>query len=436
MCSYERLNTRRSQSPSIQFSGGQLRNKTAKPMRLTIVTRVTAARWRAVILPLIFAISSCATVPERQPLPESQQSNIRVLGRSDLRLWEDDSVEIIHNWARPHLNAYRARSNNSQGKLQTNILALSGGAEDGAFGAGLLVGWSQSGGRPKFDLVTGVSAGALIAPFAYLGADYDMQLKEAFTTVSRSDIFQFRGPLSILSSNSIAEIRLDRLVARYFDQKFLNAVAREHLSGRVLIVGTANLDAQRAVLWDMGAIAASGHPESLALFRKVIVASASIPGLFPPVIIEVESAGKIYDELHVDGGIISQVFSYPTELNLEQLERSVDMVTERRIFVVRNGRLEPQWSAVPAKLPDIIKRSLSSLIKEQGMGDLYRIFLTSLRDNVDFNLAYITHEFPHIADKPFDNRYMNLLFEYGYRAAKHEFSWEKYPPGLAPRRIK
>jgi hypothetical protein len=196
------------------------------------------------------------------------------------------------------------------GQLIYNYLSISGGGSDGAFGAGLINGWTESGERPHFKVVTGVSTGALIAPYAFLGPDYDAKLRESYTTVDASHIFEILGILPMLFSESATSTKpLQDLIATGVDEKLLDAVAVEYKKGRRLYVASTNLDAEQPIIWDMGAIAASGRPDRLALFRKVMLASASIPSLFPPVMIDVRANGEQRQEMHVDGGVFFQSFS-------------------------------------------------------------------------------------------------------------------------------
>ncbi len=193
-----------------------------------------------------------------------------------------------------------------------NYLAISGGGANGAFAAGLLVGWSDAGTRPEFTMVSGVSTGALAAPFAFLGPAYDERLRGVFTTYSTSDLVVRRNLLSILTGHSVFDTEpLEKVIARYVDQSMMETIAVEFRKGRRLWIATTNLDAGRPVIWNIGAIANSGAPGALELIHKVMLASASVPGAFPPVIIEVEANGNLYDEMHVDGGIISQIFVTP-----------------------------------------------------------------------------------------------------------------------------
>ena len=185
-----------------------------------------------------------------------------------------------------------------------------GGGANGAFGAGLLKGWTESGTRPAFKLVTGISTGALIAPFAFLGSGYDATLEDFYTTITTKDIYRERSYFAILfdPSSMTDTTPLQKIVAKQVDENVLAAVAQAHRQGRRLFIGTTNMEAGKLVIWDMGAIAASGKPGALELFRKVMLASAAIPVAFPPVFIPVKAAGKEYEEMHVDGGTAAQVF--------------------------------------------------------------------------------------------------------------------------------
>jgi hypothetical protein len=312
-----------------------------------------------------------------------------------------------------------------------NLLAISGGADDGAFGAGLLVGWSDAGTRPEFDLVTGVSSGALIAPFVFLGREHDTQLREMFTKYERKDIFTYNVS-GLLEGEALADnAPLARLIEQYVDEDFLRDIARERIKGRMLLIGTTNLDTQRPVLWDMGRIALSNNPEAIGLFRKILLASATLPGVFPPVRIKVRVGGQDYDELHVDGGVTRQVFIAPSIFSFVSHDQKPGRAaTKPRLFVIRNGKIDPEWQSVRENVLSITQRSISTLIKNQGIGDLYRIYSIARRDGIDFNLASIPADFGETSGQPFDQKYMIALFDRGYDLATHHYSWVKAPPGL------
>jgi hypothetical protein len=206
----------------------------------------------------------------------------------------------------------------------------------------------------------------------------------------------------------------------------LDAIATEHRKGRILLIGTTNLDARRPIIWNIGKIAASGQPGALDLVQKILVASAAIPGAFPPMMIDVEVDGKRYQEMHVDGGASAQVFLYPPGLNV----RTSGVVRERRLYVIRNARLDPDWAQVDRATMTIASRAISSLIQTQGVGDLYRIYLIAQRDGFEFDLAYIPKSFTRELKEPFETAYMKALFQVGYDLAAKGYPWAKGPPGF------
>lgn len=379
------------------------------------------------VLSTIPLIGGCAAIMPRNALPEAL-AQVEPDGFHDIRYWGDEaSLDIAIPRTSRVADGARSRTH-QEARRPLNFLAISGGAEDGAFGAGLLAGWGDAGNRPDFDLVTGVSSGALIAPFIFLGRERDSQLREIFTAYGRKDIYSYNIPSLIEGSSLVDDTPLSELIAKYIDQDFIEEVARESRKGRVLLIGTTDLDAQRPVLWDMGRIAASGNPAALDLFRKVLLASATLPGVFAPVRIKVRVGGIDYDELHVDGGVTRQVFIAPSILRL--VSRSDSSTGGARLFVIRNGRIDPSWEPVNDNVLSITQRSLSTLIKNQGIGDLYRIYSIAKLDGFEFNLASIPSDFNVPSNEPFDQKYMTKLFNRGYEMGNRGYPWAKDPPGL------
>ena len=392
-----------------------------------------AALRLALIGTSIILTAGCATVAPRNVLPQADAGKIELDGFHNIRFWGDASARDIH--AIMMADAPQAEMLMSfaaeRHRPVANLLAISGGAEDGAFGAGLLVGWSDTGTRPVFDLVTGVSSGALIAPFAFLGRERDGQLREIFTKYGRKDIFTYNVS-GLLEGSALADdAPLAKLIEKYVDDAFLKEIASERIKGRILLIGTTNLDTQRPVLWDMGRIAMSNNRDTVALFRKILLASATIPGVFPPVRIQVRVGGKNYDELHVDGGVTRQVFITPSILTFASHDqKSGKPAAKSRLFVIRNGKIDPEWQSVHENVLSVTQRSISTLIKNQGIGDLYRIYSVTRRDGIDFNLASIPADFSDTSGEPFDQKYMIALFDRGYDLASHNYSWLKAPPGM------
>jgi predicted acylesterase/phospholipase RssA len=312
-------------------------------------------------------------------------------------------------------------------------LVLSGGGSNGAFGAGYLVGWSETGTRPTFKLVTGVSTGALIAPFAFLGAEFDSQLEVIVTQIKTKDIYKLRSPFKMLKRDSLAVTDpLKDLIEIAVDDTLLAAIATEHRRGRRLFVGTTNLDAQRLVVWNMGAIAASGHPQAARLFREVLLASASIPVAFPPVYIEVEVDGVPYDEMHVDGGVIAEFFLWGATMDVSKAIDALELQQRRQtaIYIIRNSQIDPEPKQVPRDLVPIATRSMNTLLKAVSMGDLFRLWSLCERDGVDFNYIGIPAEHPEADTSSFDPAEMERLFALGRHIATGDNPWRKQPPAF------
>jgi hypothetical protein len=392
----------------------------------------------AVMAALVLLSQGCALLQVRHPLPEHLLDQAQVENLPGVRAWGDISSESLEQSAKESMKQEMA-ANHGKLEPEANFLALSGGGGDGAFGAGILCGWTEAGTRPRFKLVTGISTGALIAPFAFLGPEYDAKLKEVYTTISDKDIYTGYGLMKLVLSLGVSEgvastEPLAKLLERFIDENMLRAIAAQHNQGRRLLVGTTQLDAQRLVIWNMGAIAASYHPDALRLFRQVIRASFSVPVAFNPVYIKVKAAGQDYDEMHVDGGVKVQVMLYGDALNLfVSRERIGTQAPQpRKLYIIRNAQVSPEYESIKPRLSFIGARAIVSLTKNQGVGDLYRIYLLAQRDDIDYNLAFIPADFKTKRASEFDSKYMNQEFELAYNLARSGYNWSKYPPGYEP----
>lgn len=375
----------------------------------------------------------CTTPPRLAAVPVELQDEAQIPGLEDIRhrvgkkqdLLVREGIESVKRE-----RAYLASKGQSGPLPPAFFLAISGGGENGAFGAGLLNGWSAAGTRPLFKLVTGVSTGALTAPFAFLGSDYDAKLKEFYTTTATKDIMESRSLLPFLTDDALNDNRpLWNQLEKHVTRDLLDAIAAEYEKGRLLFVATVDFDARHPVIWNLTKIAASRKPQALELFRAVMIASAAIPVAFPPVMIDVEADGQHFQEMHVDGGTMGQVFIYPPSLNLGSTARQEGIERERKLYIIRNSRLDPDWANVERKALTITERAINALIQSQGIGDLYRIFAITQRDDVDYNLAYIPATFNAPKNELFDPEYMKQLFEVGYELAAKGYRWEKVPPG-------
>jgi predicted acylesterase/phospholipase RssA len=386
------------------------------------------------LLAALLVLQGCATPPRRSAAPPELTFVAEIPGMPGVRHCPVRPQDV-ESMAREGMDSMRKERAylDATGRAglwpPANFLAISGGGDNGAFGAGLLNGWTARGGRPEFKLVTGVSTGALIAPFAFLGKDYDSVLREVYTQVSPKDIAEHRGLFSALFNDAMADnTPLWNLVKKHVDLKLLDAVAAEYAKGRLLLVATTNLDTRLPTIWNLTKIAASGHPKSLELFQKLMIASASIPGAFPPAMVDVEAGGRPFQEMHVDGGATTQVFVYPPSLHIKDLSKAQGIQRERNLYIIRNARLDPDWAEVERRTLSIVQRAIASLIQSQGMGDLYRIYATAQQDGLDYNLAIIPASFNYPHKEEFDTEYMRNLYATGEQMALQGYPWLKTPP--------
>jgi hypothetical protein len=391
------------------------------------------SRGRSIVaVSVLLILAACAGPVRLNAVPDTQTTEAVIPGIPAARFWVDKEREPFLREALESFEREKVylQSTGHTGALPpVSFLAVSGGSDNGAFGAGLLKGWSEHGNRPVFKAVTGVSTGALIAPLAFLGPDYDDSLAEAYTAITQDDIFVKRGILAALFEDALADTSpMATMIARFVTQDLLDAIAAEYAKGRLLFVGTTNLDARRPIVWNMTAIAASDSPNALPLFRKILRASAAVPGAFPPVMIDVEVDGQPHQEMHVDGGAMTQVFLYPPTLNVALQSAKAHVQRERSVYVIRNARLDPDWAEVERRTLSIAGRAISSLIHSQGIGDLYRIYLTAQRDGFDYNLAFIGADFEFAHDEAFDQDFMRALYEYGYERGRRGYPWRNTPP--------
>lgn len=384
-----------------------------------------------VLLATALCVSGCAA-PARNALPDNLAHTAQIPGISRAYVWGDenpsvDEVEVAQYRAR--LKRLAAERGPEILTRPINYLALSGGGANGAFGAGLLTGWSAVGTRPVFDVVTGISTGAIIAPFAFLGTDYDKTLQHIYTQYRTEDALQFRSAVSTLLGESAADVSgMKHLIEHHVDEKVMKALATEYDKGRGLFVGTTNLDAGRPVIWNIGRISRSGSPQALALIRDIVLASASIPGVFPPVMIEYEGDGQRYEEMHVDGGVTRQVFLFPAAMDWQKQIRKMGYTGRQRLYVIFNSTLEHRREVVDYNIFNISARSIGTLIKTQGIGDLYKLYLISQRNNIDYNLAFIPFDFKEESQEFFDSEYMKKLFQLGLQIGRKSDPWHHLPP--------
>ena len=389
---------------------------------------------RVVLFSLTVVLAGCGSLPRNAVPPElitqavvPRMPDIRATAGRPSAAMERD---LMQSFAQERSADFPLAAD---GSVHYAHLALSGGGASGAFGAGFLNGWSSTGDRPVFKIVTGVSTGALMAPFAFLGPAYDNALREFYTTTRTIDIFKLGSLLRrLLFGEALADTRpLVALLERHVDAEFMRAVAEAHERGRRLYVGTADLDSRSFIVWNMGLIAISGRPEALELFRKVMLASASIPVAFPPVFFDVEVDGKRYDEMHVDGGVGARVF-LPAGLFTSNIvrERGGRGKGREDIFVIHNGQLIPVPDPVRRSLPAIATRVIDASGRAAVKGDLLRIYSAAMQQQASFRWVTIPNDVSMDSDEVFDPVQMSKLYDIGYGMAVAGSAWAKVPPGL------
>ena len=365
---------------------------------------------------------ACASV-QRIPYTQQEQEIAVIPGIPDARLWADDPALARIN---PLLDA--------PGHDRPIVLALSGGGADGAFGAGLLTGWTQRGDRPQFTIVTGASAGALIAPFAFLGSGYDEVLSSVFSSGEMEGFLRFQGLSGLFGTSLFEAAPLRQLIAKYVTPDVLASIADQYRRGRRLYIVTTNLDAQRTAIWDMGRIASSTDPRAPELFRQVIAASASIPGIFSPELIDVEAQGKRFAEMHVDGGITSNVLVVPEAMLVS--DRPVLKNVRPRIYVILNSKLGPYFDVVGASTVRIAVRAFETSVRANTRNTLLASYEFIRQRGWDMTLAAIDDGYPSQTKPGFDTSYMRGLFEFGVEQGRSGTVWRRGTGNDSPVPIK
>ena len=351
-------------------------------------------------------LAGCASVPRRAPQTASDLAESSIPAIPDARMWLDADLKSWSAWQ-------SARRASPAVTDETHMLAISSGSDKGAFSAGYLVGCSAAGRRPAFDLVTGVSAGALVAPFAFLGSPYDRDRAPNFTGTATSDVFRVRLLGLLFGKASFADSGpLRTLIARYVNAAFVEAIAVEHRKGRRLLILTTNLDAARGMVWDVGAIAASGSPARVDLVRSILLASASIPGLFAPVMIDSKSRERDLSEMHADGGIVQSILFPPL------VPKFADADSGKTLLVLYNGKWPIEHQVVRRSVGAVVGRAFATLTAEADRNTLaaYRA------DHADTSIRFaaIDPNFSTKSKRLFERRYMTALFAYGRSKAIKE----------------
>lgn len=384
------------------------------------------SRRSAMVLLGAGVLGACAA-PPRIPYGPDAGPSTRLLD-SDYRIRTDARTEDY-----PADYAPRFRDGG-----RSHYLALSGGGADGAYGAGVLAGWTAAGTRPTFSVISGVSTGALIAPLAFLGPDQDSVLRDLYTSGVAEGIGGRPSLLAALTRGALFDQQpLRRLVAFFVTPDLLNAIAHEHRRGRRLFVLTTDLDSQVGIIWNMGAIAASGDPRALTLFEDVLMASAAIPGAFPPIRIAGQTAaGRPFEEMHGDGALISHVFTLPDAAMASFRGRRTAGAALTDIHMLMNLRLEPQFDLVEERPSAVAARSISTLLKYQARRQVNATYDFARGAGIGFQVTSIETPAPEDVDSfAFDTAHMRVLYAEGFERARNGSAWSMVPPALTPQTV-
>jgi predicted acylesterase/phospholipase RssA len=381
------------------------------------VSKITSLPREVLLMCLLslLALQGCASVALRASSPSP--TDIAADSVGDIRTMGAD-----HRFAYVSMQRVARRAHELRGGEPFSILALSGGGADGAFGAGALIGLSRSGERPRFSVVTGVSAGALLAPYAFLGSDWDQELMDAYTSGRAEHLLQSRRLGVIFGSSAYRGRPLEQLVEHCLSDALLQAVAREAALGRLLLVATTNVDTGETVIWDLGSIAMNGGANAKELFREVLVASASVPGMFPPVIIRVQEDGGEFSEAHVDGTATVPFFVPPALVRLPG-DLADGHGSRPTVYIIVDGRLSEEPMSTRLRFKTILSRSISAGLTHMTRTTLELTAATAQLQGASLQYSAIPTAYPNLAPFNFRAATMRSLFQYGYECAHDGRLW-------------
>ncbi len=355
-------------------------------------------------------LGACVSVPDRLPATALQQESATLEGYQDIRFDVDASAGDWTDWRETWL-AQSAAAGRSE---PLTMLTISSGSDEGAFAAGLLNGWSEAGKRPSFDVVVGVSTGALVAPLAFLGPEYDDTLRFIYTGISGRDIFRARPIQGLLGGSSMASNQpLRDLVEKTVTLELVDAIAKEHRAGRRLLALTTNLDAQKGVVWDIGEIASSSRHDKIQLIHSILMASSSIPGLFPPELIKVEANGHYFSEAHVDGAVTSSFFVLPTAILNNEIHASTPRIAGGSVDIIYNGALRPLPARSELRTFSLIDRAMETMILINDQTAIRSLTNHADNNGISVTLWQIAPDQLDADANMFDQHYMMKLFEHG-----------------------
>src|SRR5262245_19733679 len=302
-----------------------------------------------------------------------------------------------------------------------NILEISGGGPKGAFGSGVLVGWTESEKRPQFDIVTGISAGALLSTFAFLGEpEDDAVIANLFTSIKEDDVSPKLGNVLrfMFGDNSFMDNKpLIKLLEGLITQRTLERVAVEARKGRLLLVGVLNLDYRQLWAFDLTKLAASGEADALDTYRKILLASASPPLVFSPV--------EIHGSLFVDGGARDRLLVAGL---IGHEQQSSETSGDGTFYVIFNdkGRSEPK--VIKPNIRGVVTSMIQTMLDGNMEATLLRAYVLAQAHGYQFKLMKIPDSVELGPESfTFDPKLMKMLFEKGRGLGRNPSSWVEAP---------
>jgi predicted patatin/cPLA2 family phospholipase len=317
------------------------------------------------------------------------------------------------------------------GVPERHILCLSGGGSLGAYPAGVIYGWTCRGDRPTFDVVCGISTGALCSPFAFLGPKYDEQMKQFFTTLTNDDVYKKHLVRGLLGGEAFTDnAPLGNIIDGVLTDEFIADLAAAHASGRRLYIGTTTEEGRRAVVWDVGEIALRDGPCDRQLIRQILLGSSSIPGFFPPQKIDVSIDGKWYSEKHVDGGVSQSIFLRPPYVPPElRHDKAQSSFTRTKVYAIVAGKLFSDPVATDNKALSLAGESISTMMYALTRGDLLRMHTATFLAGADMFISAIPTGFEtYLNPVDFIPAETCKLFNEGVRVSRDGTAWRTEPP--------
>ena len=381
-----------------------------------------------VTLLLFLLLAGCTTRPIA--LPKSH-ANALPWGAIDLDIKSHEPYSI-RNSLGSVLTQKADKYSHTNSDVPFNILTLTGGGSRGAFGTGLLIGWGEKGTMPNFDIVTGISTGAVMAPFIFLGKDELKKVEYFYTKMNTDEVFT-SSLLHIFGYGYMMNAKpLKALFAKTFDKAFLDKIAKEYKNGRRLYIGTTNIDTGQLTVWDMGAIASSSRPDKYQRFCDIIYASSALPIYLPPQYMQVNIDDKKYYQMHIDGGIYSQVFMIGLLVNWGEVlnfKKSANTNFDVTLYTIANRKYRQRdvYKPIEQNPMSIIEAYVLTEMDLLFDRSVYRLYSSCKEKGFKFKMASIPNKMEDIITVPteFKPKEMIKLYNLGYKIGNTHIQWKE-----------